>query len=137
MPSISISSCRDACTLLAGLAGGDSPRWSNKISANPATITVTESASSIGKALVVEASPRRMPARPVDSGFTATSTIVGAVRETGGWQALFGRLEQVVFELGEDAHRSPASLVRRARRPRLTRWRTSASEQRSSPAISG
>jgi hypothetical protein len=27
-----------------------------------------------------------------------------AVRKIGRWQALLGRMEQVVFELGEDGH---------------------------------
>ena len=64
----------------------------------------------------------------------------GRRRATGrvlvGGQAPLGRPRQVVFELWQDAHRSPASRDRSSRSPRLTRWRTTASEQRSSPAIS-
>ncbi len=54
----------------------------------------------------------------------------------GAGRAAVRSVDQVLLQLGKDAHLSPTNLARRVRRPRLTRWRTTASEQSSSAAIS-
>ena len=42
---------------------------------------------------------------PGDARFAAASVIPRLIQDVGCWQALLGRVEEVVFELGEDCHR--------------------------------